>query len=210
MIYTDPHIIEENSMRIIASELESRGLLDSIPGDRLPVVKRVIHSTADFDFAKSLVFSDGFMEQAAAVMKNSPRLVTDTNMIAAGINKKALESLGGSIRCYMSDQETMDEAGERSSTRAVVCMERAARETPDAVFIIGNAPTALLRLCELAHEGAAAPSLVIGVPVGFVNVVESKETLLALAGVPRVVSTGLKGGSTVAVAIINAIMYEIR
>jgi precorrin-8X/cobalt-precorrin-8 methylmutase len=168
---------------------------------------RVIHSTADFDFAGALVFSDDAMSAAYRMLESSPVFVTDTNMIVSGINKAALSKANGAVRCYMSDPDVAEEAIRRSETRAAVSMERAVRETPNAAFVIGNAPTALLRLCRLVEEGIASPSLVIGVPVGFVNVMESKEALMNLDGVPRIVSTGPKGGSTVAVAIVNAILY---
>ncbi|MDR1481394.1 MAG: precorrin-8X methylmutase [Synergistaceae bacterium] len=203
----DPQAIEEESMKIILSELKERGLLDLIPDEQRHVVTRVIHSTADFDFASSLVFSEDVMSAAYKMLKSSPVFITDTNMIASGINKAALSKVSGTVRCYMSDPDVAEEALSRSETRAAVSMERAARETPNAAFVIGNAPTALLRLCRLVEEGTASPSLVVGVPVGFVNVIESKEALMSLAGVPRVVSTGPKGGSTVAVAIVNAILY---
>ena len=203
----DPQAIEEMSMKIILSGLEERGLLRSIPDDRRQVVMRVIHSTADFDFASALVFCDDAMSAAYKMLESRPVIVTDTNMIASGINGAALAKTGGAVRCYMSDPDVAEEAVRRSETRASVSMERAVRETPDAAFVIGNAPTALLRLCRLAEEGIASPSLVVGVPVGFVNVTESKEALMNLTGVPRIISTGPKGGSTVAAAIVNAILY---
>lgn len=205
----DPRAIESQSLEIIEDELKKRGLFDRIPQDRLHVVKRVIHASADFDFAGALVFSEGAMEAARRVMKKNPVFVTDTNMIAAGINKKTLESLGGSVRCYMSESEIERESLRRGVTRAVVSMERAAAEFPDAVYVIGNAPTALMRLCELTRDGAARPALIVGVPVGFVNVLESKEELKRLnGGTPFIVAEGLKGGSTVAAAIVNALLYE--
>ncbi|MDR3354303.1 MAG: precorrin-8X methylmutase [Synergistaceae bacterium] len=194
-------------MKIIMSGLEERGLLGSIPEDRRHVVMRVIHSTADFDFASSLVFADDAMDAAHRMLESCPVIVTDTNMIASGINGAALSEAGGTVRCYMSDPDVAEEALRRSETRASVSIEHAVRDTPGAAFVIGNAPTALLRLCRLVEDGAASPSLVVGVPVGFVNVIESKEALMNLAGVPRIVSTGPKGGSTVAAAIINAILY---
>lgn len=203
----DPKSIESRSMEIIESGLAERGLLGAIPRDRLHVVKRVIHTTADFDFAASLVFSDGALEAAGRAIGSEPVFVTDTNMIAAGINKRALARAGGLVRCYMSEPETEEEAARRGVTRAVVSMERAAADFPGAVYAIGNAPTALLRLCELIREGRAAPALVIGVPVGFVNVRESKETLAGMKDLPFILSEGLKGGSTVAAAIVNALLY---
>lgn len=203
----DPQSIERESMRIIEEELALRGMLGRIPADRLHVVKRVIHTTADFDFAESLVFSDGAMEAAKSFVREKPVFITDTNMIATGINKKALAAARGSVRCYMAEQETERMAGERGVTRAAVSMERAAEEYPEAAYVIGNAPTALMRLCELIAGGAARPSLVVAVPVGFVNVRESKNEVARLFGTPFILSGGLKGGSTVAVAIVNALLY---
>ena len=206
----DPHAIERRSMEIIEDELQKRGLLGGIPADRLHIVKRVIHATADFDFAALLRFSDNALSAAARAIEAGPAFVTDTNMIAVGVNKGALARCNGSVRCYMSEQETERVAKERGVTRAVVSMERAVAEFPEAIYVIGNAPTALLRLCELTREGCARPALVIGVPVGFVNVLESEAELVKLAGdtgTPCIVADGLKGGSTVAVAIVNALLY---
>ena len=206
----DPQSIERRSMEIIEGELNERGLLRSIPSDRLHIVKRVIHATADFDFAETLVFSDDVLKAASLVVERGPVLVTDTNMIATGINKKALASYSGSVRCYISEAETERQAKERGVTRAVVSMERAAADFPEAVYVVGNAPTALLRICELTRAGRMKPALVIGVPVGFVNVIESKEELIKMAEetkTPYIVANGLKGGSTVAAAIVNALLY---
>lgn len=206
----DPGGIERRSMEIIEGELDKRGLLASIPQGRLHIVKRVIHATADFDFAGTLAFSDDALEAARRAILKKPALVTDTNMVAAGINKKALASCGGSVRCYIAEPETERLAVERGVTRAVVSMERAAADFPEAVYVVGNAPTALLRICELTRAGRMKPALVIGVPVGFVNVVESKEELVKMAAetkTPYIVANGLKGGSTVAAAIVNALLY---
>jgi precorrin-8X/cobalt-precorrin-8 methylmutase len=168
---------------------------------------RVIHTTADFDFADTLTFSPGAVEAGIKALEQGINVVTDTQMAAAGINKKYVAQNGGTVLCYMSDEDVAIEARERGLTRAVVSMERAAEKAPRAVFAIGNAPTALLRLCELVAEGRIQPSLVIGAPVGFVNVVESKEALMKMNSFPWIVTRGRKGGSTVAAAIINALLY---
>ena len=200
-----PEEIEANSMRIIQEEMgEWTG--DPI---NLPIVKRVIHTTADFDFAKTLAFSDGVAEKAREALKRGVTIVTDTNMARAGINKTSAKRFNIETVCRMADPEIRDEAKARGVTRAVVSMEKAVEETPDAIFAIGNAPTALIRLCELIDEGKAHPSLIIGVPVGFVNVVESKEILLERTDVPYIVARGRKGGSAIAATIVNALLYGI-
>ena len=198
-----PDEIEKKSMSIIAAELGER----HIPEECLPVVLRVIHATADFDFADNLVFSEGAVRSGLTALTSGISIVTDTHMAASGINKKAFLPSGGEVRCYVADDDVADEARKRGVTRSLVAMERAAEAFPRGVFAIGNAPTALLRLCELIDEGVVSPSLVIGVPVGFVNVVESKETLLK-KDVPRIVARGRKGGSTVAAAIVNALLFQ--
>lgn len=192
-------------MKIIASEM---GPWAGAP-EELPIVKRVIHTTADFDFAANMRFSAGAVSSARAALKKGVSIVTDTNMAAAGINKRACARFGVPVVCRMADSEVRSNAEARGVTRAVVSMEAAAEATPGAIFAIGNAPTALLRLCELIEEGRCAPALVIGVPVGFVNVVESKERLLA-TDVPYITALGRKGGSTVASAIVNALLYGIE
>ena len=165
----------------------------------------MIHTTADFDFARTLFFP-GVVTTAREAISRGVDIITDTNMAAAGINKKKLACYGGRVLCYMADPEVAQEASGRGITRAAVSMERVVQEKPGAIFAIGNAPTALLRLCELIASGQAQPALAVGVPVGFVNVVESKQRLMQLP-VPQIVTQGRKGGSTVAVAIINALLY---
>lgn len=201
-----PEEIERASMAIIERELAERGIV--IPSEVLPVVMRVIHATADLDFAGSLAFSEGAVEAGKKALARGASVVTDTWMAAAGVNKKYMAKNGGEVRCYMAEEDVALEARERGVTRAVVSIERAVAETPGAVFAIGNAPTGLLRLCELASEGRARPALIIGVPVGFVNVAESKETLTKVTGVPWIVARGRKGGSSVAAAIVNALLYS--
>ena len=189
-------------MEIIQSELGER----SFPPDVLPVVKRVIHTTADFDYADNLVFSPGAVEKGVAALKAGCVIVTDTQMARSGVNKRVLEKFGGEALCFMSDLDVAAEARERGVTRAAVSMERAAKLDRPLILALGNAPTALVRTCELLEAGALKPELIIGVPVGFVNVVESKELLLT-EDVPYIVARGRKGGSNVAAAICNALLY---
>ena len=199
-----PMDIEKRSFEIIAGLLEGR-VLD--PENEL-VVKRVIHTTADFDYADNLCFSEHAVTGGIEALRGGCDIVTDTQMARAGINKTVLARLGGQVHCFMSDQDVAEEARDRGVTRAAVSMERAAGLGKPCVFAIGNAPTALLALHDLIAAGKAKPALIIGVPVGFVNVVESKERIMA-AGVPYIVARGRKGGSNVAAAICNAMLYQI-
>ena len=189
-------------MELIAQELGER----TFPTEQLPVIKRVIHTTADFDYADNLVFSEGAVPKGIAAMKGGCTIVTDTQMAWSGINKRVLEKFGGKAVCFMSDPDVAAEARARGVTRAAVSMERAAGLSGPVIFALGNAPTALVRVCRLIDEVALAPALVIGAPVGFVNVVESKELLLGL-DVPYIVARGRKGGSNVAAAVCNALLY---
>ena len=198
-----PAEIEARSMEIIGEELGDR----VFPADQLPVIKRAIHTSADFDYADNLVFSPGAVAAGIAAIKGGCTIVTDTQMAFSGVNKKVLEKFGGKAVCFMSDPDVAAEAKERGETRATVSMERAARLEGPLVLAIGNAPTALVRACELMEEGKLAPALVIGAPVGFVNVVESKELLLTM-NVSHIVARGRKGGSNIAAAICNALLYQ--
>lgn len=197
-----PADIEARSMEIIATELGAR----SFPGSVLPVVKRVIHTTADFDYADNLVFSPGAVERGVAAIRAGCIIVTDTQMARSGVNKRVLEGFGGECVCFMSDPDVAAEAKARGVTRAAVSMERAARLEKPVLLALGNAPTALVRACELVEEGVWRPELIVGAPVGFVNVVESKELLLTM-DVPHIAARGRKGGSNVAAAICNAMIY---
>ena len=198
-----PADIEARSMELIAQELGDR----AFPPEELPVVKRVIHTTADFEYADSLVFSPGAVEAGIEAVKAGCTVVTDTQMAFSGVNKRVLEKFGGRAVCFMSDPDVAAEAKARGETRATVSMEKAARLSGPLVLVVGNAPTALVRACQLMDEGKLRPALVIGVPVGFVNVVESKELLLTMP-VPHIVARGRKGGSNVAAAICNALLYQ--
>lgn len=204
-----PEDIERTSMEIIGQELREREIV--LLEEHAAIVKRVIHTTADFDFAEQLVFTPGAVEAGRTALLAGADIVTDTNMAKAGISKPALAKLGGQVFCYMADKDVAQAAKEKGTTRAVAAIEKAACQYPGAVFAIGNAPTALLRLAELIEAGLLRPALVIGVPVGFVNVVESKERALAVCreyGVPAILAMGRKGGSTVAAAICNALLYR--
>ena len=184
----------------------SRLIAKAFPAEVLPVVKRVIHTTADFDYADHLVFSEGAVQRGVEAIRQGCTIVTDTQMARSGINKRVLERFGGEVLCFMSDVDVANEAKERGVTRATVSMERAARLKGPLILALGNAPTALVRACELMEAGELRPALVIGVPVGFVNVVESKELLLT-EQVPYIVARGRKGGSNVAACICNAMLY---
>ena len=207
--YHLPTDIERESMATIARELGQMGAV--IPEENEAVVKRVIHTTADFEYAKNLVFTPQAVSHALSAMKDRPVIITDTNMALAGINKPALEQVGGKVHCFMADADVAEMARENGTTRATAAIDKAVALYPNAIFACGNAPTALIRLAQLMEEKGVRPSLIIGVPVGFVNVVESKEEILALAeekGVSAIVARGRKGGSNVAAAICNALLYE--
>lgn len=202
MNYQKPMDIEKRSFEIITEELGKVQL----PPLEEPIVKRVIHTTADFDYLENLYFSPGAVEQALNALKSGCVIVTDTQMARSGINKAALAKSGSEAVCFMSDEEVAAKAKARGITRAAVSMERAANIQKPLIFAVGNAPTALLTLCKLMEEGKVSPKLIIGVPVGFVNVVESKEKVIS-SGVPCIVARGRKGGSNVAAAIVNALLY---
>lgn len=206
-----PEDIEQTSMAVIAQELSGRGIV--LPEEHAAIVRRVIHTTADFDFAQNLRFTPDAVKLGKEALGSGAAVITDTNMAMAGINKPALAKLGGQAFCFMADKDVEQAAKKKGSTRAAAAMEKAARQYPNAIFAIGNAPTALLRIAELIRSGLLRPALVIGVPVGFVNVVESKETALAVCqanGIPAILAMGRKGGSGVAAAICNALLYQIK
>ena len=209
--HSRPADIEAESFRIIGAELAERGIV--LPADQAPLVKRAIHTTADFDYAQNLVFSGQAVKKGTEALKAGAVIVTDTNMGLSGINKKRLSALGGEAFCFMADEDVALQAKEQGTTRAVASMEKAARlyglQGRPLIFAVGNAPTALVRIYELIEEGLVSPALVIGVPVGFVNVVQSKELILTLKDTPYIVARGRKGGSNVAAAICNALLYQI-
>lgn len=200
-----PEEIEKRSFELITHELGDKKLE---PEYEL-VIKRVIHTTADFDYADNLVFSPHAVKLGIEALKEGIPVITDTNMAKAGINKKALKRNGGSVHCFMADEDVAEDAKKREITRAYASMDKAARITAEGIFVIGNAPTALVHLYELIQEKKIKPRLIVGVPVGFVNVVASKERILSLTDVPYIVAKGRKGGSNVAAAIVNALLYQI-
>lgn len=199
-----PMDIERRSFEIITEELGDTPL---IPGTEL-IVKRCIHTSADFDYAKNLCFSETAVEKAVTAIREGAWIVTDTQMAKAGINKRALARYGGEVCCFMSDEDVARIAKENGSTRATASMDKAASLNKKLIFAIGNAPTALVRLYELIQEKKLSPELVIGVPVGFVNVVQSKELIMATE-TPYIVARGRKGGSNIAACICNALLYMI-
>ncbi len=210
--YSRPADIEKRSMELISREMKTVP-----PKYHAPVIRRVIHTTADFEYEQTLVFSGNAVTSALTALcaarssaesdiLSSVTIVTDTNMALSGINKGALSRLNCRAVCYMADPAVAEDAERRGVTRAAVSMEKAAELKGPLIFAIGNAPTALLRLKELIDADAVRPELVVGVPVGFVNVVESKELIME-SDVPYIVARGRKGGSTVAAAICNALLY---
>lgn len=200
-----PDEIERESMRIIQEAIGTY----SGPPENLPVIKRVIHASADFDFLHTLTFSHNVVHLAHEALRNGTNIIADTLMLSSGISKPITSRYGINIICSSSDEAIKAEAKSRNITRAMVNIEHAVKLYPNAIYAIGNAPTALIRLCELIHEGQAKPALVIGVPVGFVNVIEAKEMLSQIENVPRIIAMGNKGGSTVACAIVNALLYGL-
>ena len=199
-----PMDIERRSFEIIAEELGDR----KIDPEYDLVVRRVIHTTADFDYYDNLAFSEHAVKKLMDAIAGGADIVTDTTMAQAGINKRALAKFGGQVHCFIADADVAQEAKARGVTRSLVSMEKAAALDTPLVFAIGNAPTALFSICDLVRAGRLHPALVIGVPVGFVNVVEAKENIMAL-GVPYIVARGRKGGSNVAAAIVNAALYQL-
>lgn len=199
-----PADIEKRSMEIITSELGGR----TWPDPEFAIVKRCIHTSADFDYADNLCFSEHAARIGMDAIRRGAHIVTDTRMAWSGINKRKLSEFGGEAYCFMSDEDVAAEAKERGVTRAAICMERGAALDGEVIFAIGNAPTALIRLYEMIRDGQLKPALIIGAPVGFVNVVESKELIME-AGVPYIVPRGRKGGSNIAATICNAMLYQM-
>lgn len=202
-----PGEIEKKSFEIIGQELTERGIV--LDPAQEPVTKRVIHTSADFDYARTLCYSEHAVDTAKKLILNGADIVTDTNMARAGINKKLLEKYGGKVYCFMADEDIAQEAKERGITRAAVSMERAAKLKGPVIFAIGNAPTALIALHELMEREGFTPEFIIGVPVGFVNVEAAKKLFLG-SDVPYIINEGRKGGSNVAAAICNAILLSLQ
>ena len=204
IILEQPMEIEKKSFSIIEEHLQGV----TLPDTERSILKRVIHTTADFDYIQNLVFSETAVSTALEALQQGTDIVTDTNMALSGINKRALQKLGGTEHCFMADEEEAAIAKQKGVTRAMVSMEKACSLPKDCIFAIGNAPTAVIRLSELIAEQKIQPKLIIGVPVGFVNVIEAKELILA-GTTPYIVAKGNKGGSNVAAAICNALLYQL-
>ena len=205
--YVRPQDIEKRSFAIISKELEEKGIV--LPKEQELVTKRAIHTSADFDYAKTMTYSAHAVEIAKKLIQNGADIVTDTNMALAGVNKKELAKYGGEAHCFMAEEEVAKIAKERGVTRAAVSMEKAAQIEKPVIFAIGNAPTALIELYEMMQSGKYRPAFIIGVPVGFVNVEAAKDLILK-TDVPYIINRGRKGGSNIAAAICNALLYELR
>ncbi len=199
-----PEEIEKRSMEIISEELDERGIF--LRKEHAPVIMRAIHATADFDYAENLYFSEDVVTYAISLIKKGVCIVTDTKMAWSGINKRALERFGGAALNFIGDSDVAELAKEHSTTRSAAAVDKAAKLGRPLIFAIGNAPTALLRICELYREGRLKPALVIGMPVGFVNVAQAKELILQ-TDLPCIVARGRKGGSNVCAAVCNALIY---
>ena len=204
--YLLPEEIENRSFEIISEELLQRGI--QIPAEEELITKRVIHTSADFDYAETLCFSKGAVMIIKELIRNGADIVTDTNMALSGINKRALSKFGGMVHCFMADEEVALLARQRNMTRAAVSMEKASAIEKPVIFAIGNAPTALIKLYELFRETGYKPAFIIGVPVGFVNVEAAKELILE-TDIPYIINRGRKGGSNIAAAICNAVIYQL-
>lgn len=197
-----PREIEKRSFEIITQELGQRTFLDQ----QEMIVKRCIHTSADFEYADNLCFSEHAVQKAMDAIKKGACIVTDTQMAKAGINKRALARYGGEVYCFMSDEDVAQTAKKNGTTRATACIDKAVQSEKPLIFAVGNAPTALIRLYELIQDQKIKPELIIGVPVGFVNVVQSKELIMETE-VPYIVARGRKGGSNIAACICNALLY---
>lgn len=201
-----PADIEKRSFEIITEILEETDV--DVDPRYAHIIKRCIHTSADFDYARTMFFSEGVEEKIASVIKSGGYIVTDTKMALSGINKKRIEAYGGKVLCFIGDGDVAAAAKDRGLTRSYVSMEKAADLDKPAVFAIGNAPTALIAICELSEAGRLKPEAVVGAPVGFVNVVAAKKLLID-SGIPSIVPRGRKGGSNIAAAIINAVQYNM-
>ncbi len=202
-----PGEIEKRSFEIIGEELKKRDI--TLPEEERPVTMRVIHTSADFDYAETMTYSEGAVGTLGELIRNGADIVTDTNMALAGISKKTLALYGGGAHCFMAEPEIAKKAAEQGCTRAAASMEYAASALDGPViFAIGNAPTALIRLYEMLMAGTYRPAFIIGVPVGFVNVEAAKDLILT-TDIPYIVNRGRKGGSNVAAAIVNAVLYQL-
>lgn len=195
-----PQEIERESFKMIAEELGEH----PFTSEQYPVVRRIIHATADFDLGRSIVFHPEAIAAGVKAIRAGRSIIADVQMVKAGISKPRIEKYGGCISVYISDSDVAAEAQRLNTTRAIMAIRKAARETDDGIYVIGNAPTALLELIRLVRSGEAKPSLIIGMPVGFVSAAESKDELCRL-DFPYITNLGRKGGSTVVAAAVNAL-----
>ncbi len=195
-----PQEIEDKSFKIIDEEAGKHGFNKQ----EWPIVRRMIHTSADFDYIKTIRFYGGAIEKGIKAIQQGKQIITDTNMARVGIRKKEVLEFGGQIRCLIADEEVANRAKESGTTRALAAVDMAAKDMEGGIYVVGNAPTALLRLIELIREEKAAPALVIGFPVGFVNAAESKDELMEL-DIPYITNKGRKGGSNIAASIVNAL-----
>ncbi len=205
-----PEEIEQRSFEIIEEELVKCGAdISSFDEKELSIVKRCIHTTADLDYIRTMRFSKGAVRKMTELISGGAVIVTDTNMALAGINRKELLQYGCKAICFMADEEVAREAARQKTTRASISVRHAMRIESPVIFAIGNAPTALITIRECLDSGEYKPAFVIGVPVGFVNVVQAKELILE-TDIPCIINTGRKGGSNVAAAIVNAVLYSMK
>lgn len=200
-VTVDPDKIYDHSFAIIAEEMGPHNFSE----DEWKIVRRVIHASADFDLGRSIIIHpDAIRAGVEAIRKGKP-VIADVQMVESGTGKKRFQKYGGDVHCYISDEDVSVEAKRLNTTRAIISMQKAARENEGGIYAIGNAPTALLELIRLIKEGIAKPDLIIGMPVGFVSAAESKAELAKITEVPFITNVGRKGGSTVTVAALNAI-----
>jgi len=198
-----PHEIEQLSFQIIDGEAGDHGF----SMDQWPVVRRVIHTSADFEWQQMIRFHPQAIESGVSAIRSGFPIITDTNMARAGIRQRDLARFGGTVNCYMTDERVAETAARKGITRAKAAVDVAAPALSGGIYVVGNAPTALLRLVELIDQGTLRPALVVGLPVGFVNAAESKALLLE-CDVPHVTNVGRKGGSNVAAAVVNALIIK--
>lgn len=198
-----PHEIEQLSFQIIDGEAGDHGFST----DQWPVVRRVIHTSADFEWQQMIRFHPQAIVSGVSAIRRGCPIITDTNMARAGIRQRDLARFGGTVNCYMTDERVAETAARKGITRAKAAVDVAAPSITGGIYVVGNAPTALLRLVELIDQGTLRPALVVGLPVGFVNAAESKALLLE-CDVPHVTNVGRKGGSNVAAAVVNALIIK--
>lgn len=206
---TVPHMITDKSFQMIQKEIDK---IDPNYTFESPlqesVIKRAIHTTADFDYLKNLKFTHNVLEKLKHVLMNHGVIYTDTTMALSGINKRRLDKLGVDYHCLIRDPRVIEMAKEEEITRSMAAVEVATQDPREKIFIVGNAPTALYKIIELVSDGRLEVAAVIGVPVGFVEAAESKQALYD-SDIPAIAALGRKGGSNLAAALINAVMYNM-